>query len=102
MRPKKRKSARRLRPHNVPREQYKSFDELLVKIAHEPRKAILGEQEVTMSRLEFLLRTVIDRAMAGQVREMTLILKLLADDPGLAATARSQIITSFTGALAGV
>ena len=101
MPPKNRKSAPRRRPHNVPRERYESFDELLVKIAHEPRKAILGEEEVTMSRLEFLLRTVVDRAMAGQVREMTLILKVLADHPGLAATARTQIITVVGSALAG-
>ena len=37
MPPKNRKGGPRRRPHNVLREQYESFDELLVKIAHEPR-----------------------------------------------------------------
>lgn len=93
---------RRRKPHNVRKEQYQSFDELLATIGYETRVATIGDQEVMMTRLEAVLRVMIDRALQGNVRELTKILRIMANDPGLAATARSQIIITVGGALAGI
>ena len=93
---------RKRKPHNVQTEQYESFFELLVKIASEPRKATIGEEEATLTRTEGLLRLMVDRALKGEVREVTQLLQLMAKHPAMATTNRTQKIFFIGKALAGV
>ena len=90
----------RRKPHNVHREQYESFDELLATIADEPCQATIEGQEVTITQRERFFRVMVDRAMHGNVREITKLLHIMAKEPGLAATRRYQTILFVRGALA--
>jgi hypothetical protein len=84
----------------VRQEQYTSFDELLATIADEPCQATIDGKVVTMTQRERLFRVMIDRATRGNVREITRLLHIMAKDPGLAATSRTQSILFINGALA--
>lgn len=90
------------KPHNARREDYQTFDELLAKIGDEPCQAMVDDEEVTMTQIERLLRVMIDRAMHGNVREMTKLLQIMPNDPGLAATSRTQTVIFYSKLLADV
>lgn len=90
------------KPHNVRREQYESFADLFARIANEPRQATIGDKQITMTRAEALLRVMVDRAINGNVREITKLLQIMANDPGLTATARPQVVMFIGHALANV
>lgn len=90
------------KPHNASAPGYGSFNELLSLIADERRAALVGEQQIIMSRRERLFRLLVDRALQGNVREVTLLLRLMANSPALAATYRDQVVTIISGALCNV
>lgn len=90
------------RPHNARIADYYSFNELLNIVADEPRKATIAGKEVSMTRTEALLRVTVDRALQGKTRDMIKLLQMMAKDPGLAATSRTQTIYFFNGHLANV
>lgn len=90
------------KPHNARTPGYGSFNELLALIADERRTALVGEQQVIMSRRERLFRLMVDRALQGKVREVTLLLRLMANSPTLAATYRDQVVTVISGSLCTV
>lgn len=90
------------KPHNAARSEYASFNELLSLIAAEPRTALVGGEQVTMSRSERLLRLMLDRALQGKVREVTKLLQMMARSPGVAATFRDEWVTVVSGALCDV
>lgn len=90
------------KPHNARTAEYGSFDELLTQIAAEPRKARMGDQEVTMPRIERLLRVMVARALARNVREVTKLLGMMAKSPALVATFREEMVTVISGDLANV
>lgn len=98
------KTATRLtrKPHNARTSEYGSFNELLALIADERRAALVGEQQVIMSRRERLFRLMLDRALQGKVREVTLLLRLMANSPALATTYRDQVVTVISGSLCAV
>jgi hypothetical protein len=101
--PKITKAARiRRKPHNVQREHYESFGELLATIAGEPRQAIIGDKQVTLTRMEALLRVQVERALNRNVREVAQLLQILANDPGLAATTQTIVVSYIGKALANV
>lgn len=101
--PKSKGAIRRARkPHNARTFAYGSFNELLALIANERRAALVGEQQIIMSRRERLFRLLVDRALQGQVREVTLLLRLMANSPTLAASYRDQVVTIISGSLCTV
>lgn len=96
------KSKQRRKPHNARRVDYGSTDELLAQIAAEPRTVRVGEREVTMPRIELLWRVRVARALAGNVRELKHLLRIMAKRPALAATFREEFVTVVSGVLARV
>ena len=92
----------RRKPHNVRSVHYASFDELLAQIADEPRVARVGDDEITMSRRERLLRLLVDGALKGDVRNVTKLLQLMAKYPAIAATYREQFVVVISGAFCDV
>ncbi len=99
--PKKGPCTRR-KPHNARSVHYASFDELLAQIADEPRVARVGDEEVTMSRRDRLLRLLLDGALRGDVRNVTKLLQLMAKYPAIAATYREQFVVVMSGAICDV
>ncbi len=95
-------TSRNRKPHNARTANYASFDELLAQIAAEPRTALVGDQQVTMSRRERLFRLMVDRALQGKVREVTKLLQLMAKNPSTAATFRDETVTVISGVLCRV
>lgn len=87
------------RPHNAASREYGSFEDLLAAIAAESRTALVGTDQVVMSRSERLLRVMVDRALQGNVREVTKLIHLMATRPKLAATFREEIVTVISGPL---
>lgn len=96
----KAETRRNRKPHNARTSEYVSFNELLAQIANEPRAALIRNEQVVMSRSERLLRLMVDRALQGKVREVRMLLKLLAKSPALAATFREEIVMVISGDLA--
>ena len=92
----------RRKPHNAGSIHYASFEELLAQIAAEPRTARVGDEQVTMSRSDRLLRLMLDRALQGNVREVTKLLQLMAKYPAIAATYREQFVVVISGAFCDV
>lgn len=90
------------KPHNARAPGYGSFNELLSLIADERRAALVGEQQIIMTRRERLFRLLVDRALQGNVREVTLLLRLMAKSPELAATYRDRVVTIISGSLCTV
>jgi hypothetical protein len=78
------------KPHNAKTTDYGSFGDLLNFVADEPRKAKIDGKDVTITRVEALLRAMVDRAAVGNTRELNKLLQMMAKDPGLAA--KSPII----------
>lgn len=95
-------SKSRKKPHNVPRRDYLSFPDMVRKIADEPRKAQIGDNEVVMSRAEGVYRCMVDRALRGNKRELVSLLRMSIRRPSMAATFREYNITIIGGALANV
>ena len=98
----KSKAPRNRKPHNARSTDYASFNELLAQIAAEPRAALVGDEQVTMSRCERLFRLMVERALQGKVREITKLLQLMAKNPSTAATFRDETVTVISGVLARV
>jgi hypothetical protein len=92
----------RRKPHNARSVHYASFEELLAQIAAEPRTARVGDEQVTMSRSDRLLRLLVDRALQGDVRNVTKLLQLMAKYPAIAATYREQFVVVISGAFCDV
>jgi len=90
------------KPHNVRMEHYESFNEILATIAGEPREAIIGEKRVIMTRMEGLLRVQVDRALKRNVREIAMLLKMMANDPGLAVSALTREVAFISWPLSNV
>ena len=93
------RTGRRRKPHNASTNDYASFDELLASIAAEPRTALVGSDQLKMSRSERLFRVMVDRALQGNVREVRRLLHLMATRPTLAATFREETVTVVSGPL---
>ena len=55
-----------------------------------------------MSRSERLFRVMVDRALQGNVREVTKLLQLMATRPTLAATFREETVIIVSGPLCNV
>lgn len=88
------------KPHNARTASYGSFGELLTQVASEPRKARMGNAQVTMPRSERLLRVMLASALSGKVRDVAKLLGMMAKNPALAATFRSETVTVLCGSLA--
>jgi len=99
--PKKGRRARR-KPHNARSFHYASFEELLAQIAGEPRVARVGDDEVTMSRGDRILRLLLDGALKGDVRNVTKLLQLMSKYPAIAATYQDQFVVVYSGAFCDV
>ena len=92
----------RRKPYNVATRDYGSFEDLLAAIAAEPRTALVGDDQVVMSRSERLLRVMVDRALQGHAREVSKLLQLMATLPTLAATFREETVIVVSGPLCNV
>lgn len=92
-------TGRKRKPHNARTSDYASFEDLLASIAAEPRTALVGSDQLMMSRSERLLRLMVDRALHGNVREVTKLLHLMATRPTLAATFREETVIVLSGVL---
>jgi hypothetical protein len=90
------------RPHNVPIKDYSSFADMVRKIADEPRKAQIAGQEVVISRSEGVYRSMVDRALRGNKRELIILLRMMMRRPSMAATFRKYHVTVVGGSLANV
>lgn len=95
-------SEKKRRPHNAQRIEYSSFPELLALIAAEPRTALVGDRQVKMPRSERLLRLILDRALKGEVPDVTKLLQLMAKSPGVAATFRDERVTVISGSMCDI
>jgi hypothetical protein len=93
------RSARR-KPHNAKTADYGNFEDLLALIADEPRKANIDGEDVTITRVEALLRAMVDRAASAKSRELIKLLQMMAKDPGLAAKSPTTTIIHIGAALA--
>lgn len=98
----KAKARSKRKPHNAETEEYGSFFELLTKIATEARKATIGDKEATITRVEGLLRVMVERALKGEVREVLKLLQLMEKNPAMATTNRTRTILFISKALADV
>ena len=97
---KKASARRRRKPHNAAVTSFDSFSDLLEIIANAPRKATMDGEEVTITRREAFLRLSVDRALHGNVRELTKVLQMMSKHPKLAAAWRGQRIIFIRGELA--
>lgn len=90
------------KPHNVPLKDYLSFADMFRQIANEPRKAQIGGQDVIISRSEGVYRSIVNRALKGNKRELVSLLRLMMRRPNMAATFRDHFITVIGGSLCNV
>lgn len=88
------------KPHNARVAQFGSLDELLTQMGAEQRTARVDKREVTMPRIDRLLRVMVARALDDNVRELTQLLKIMAQRPRLAATVREEFVTVLSGSVA--
>ena len=93
---------RKRKPHNAHTAEYGSFQELLAQISAEPRTALVGDKEVSMSRSDRLLRLMLNRALQGNVRDITKLLQMMAKSPSLVATFREETVIVISGPLENV
>ena len=96
------KPRRGRKPHNARTSEYVSFDDLLSRLASEPRTVQMGDQHVTMPRVERLMRVMVDRALQGKVRDIAKLLNMMAKNPTLTATFREQMVIRICPSLANL
>jgi hypothetical protein len=87
------------KPHNARESDYVSFNELLGKLATELREVQVGDDLIKMPRVERLIRLTLERALKGNVRDVTKMLNLMAQNPELAATHRERTVVHIIPAL---
>ncbi len=90
------------KPHNAGTNEYVSYNELLLRLAHEPRAVQIGDQQVTMPRVERLMRVMVERALQGNVRDIAKLLQMMARNPTLAATFRMQTVIHMSPSFAAM
>lgn len=90
------------KPHNVAIRDYDSLGDMVRKIANEPRKAQMAGKDVVISRSEGVYRSMVERALHGNKRELVSLLKLMMRRPSMAATFREHMVTVIGGSLADV
>ncbi|GAA4003489.1 hypothetical protein [Sphingomonas humi] len=88
------------KPHNAKTVDYGGFGDLLTLIADEPRRGKIDGKDVTITRVEALLRAMVDRAASQKTRELIKLLQMMAKDPGLAAKSPTITVIHIGGALA--
>ena len=92
---------RRRKPHNAKTgHEFESLGELVDKLGAEPMRVTLDGEEVEMSWAERSLRVSVDRALAGNRRELALVLELMIKNPEAVASVRK--VYFVRGALANV
>ena len=91
------------RPHNARRsDECSTLDELVLKIAQEPRQVMKDGEVVTMSRAERRMRAEVEAGLRGEVRALDHLLKLMIKHPQLLRSGTSETWVFINGALADV
>jgi hypothetical protein len=86
------------RPHNARQsDDYLSLEDLVRKVASEPRKVMLRGKQVEMSRCERTFRLVVDRALDGRPREVAQLLRHMLKYPTLSKSFREEVVIFING-----
>jgi hypothetical protein len=85
-------------PHNAPKPMaFRSIGELAQAVGAEPGRATIGGSEVQISRAERLCRLIIEKAVAGSVSDLKLLIRIMADRPQIAGTAKERWVLLLAG-----
>lgn len=91
------------RPHNAaPAPELTTLDDLVIKIASEPRQVLFNGEAVTMSLMERRFRSEIEAAFKGDARALSRLIKLMMRYPVVVRTTKTQRVTIISGPLANV
>jgi hypothetical protein len=89
------------RPHNAKPLDFENVADLVRKLGSESKRVSLNGREVDMTWAERSLRLTIERAINGNVRDITQLLRLMIEHPNISGHGRLRCII-YLGGLAGV
>jgi hypothetical protein len=92
----------RRKPHNARTYKYVSFHELLALTASEPRTALVGDEQIVMTREERLYRLTVDRALQGHAHDVTMLLRKMAKSRQIVEAFREETVMVISGNLGAV
>ena len=88
------------RPHNAVTPTDHSLKDVVLRIANELHEVSINGEPRTISRAERVFRLTVERAVKGNVRDIAHLLRIIAKNPELAASERTDTIIFINGALA--
>ncbi len=75
------------RPHNAGKgEEFGDIAELVKRVGAETKRVTINGQEVKMSWIERSFRLTLDRALAGNRRDLALLLRLMMEHPSISGS----------------
>lgn len=90
------------RPHNARKEEFGDIAELVRKLGSEKKFATINGTEVEMSWAERSFRLTVDRAIAGQRRDLAALLRLMIKHKNIGGSYREHTVIYVSRALANV
>ncbi len=91
------------RPHNARRgEDHSTVAELVCRLAAEKKRVSINGKEVEMSWAERSFRLTVDRALAGNRRDLAQLLRLMIEHPSVGGSYRERTVIFMSEALAKI
>lgn len=91
------------RPHNATTgAEFSSIAELVEKLGAEKKRVTINGEEIEMSWAERSFRLTVDRAIAGNRRDLAHLLRLMIEHPQISRSYREHKIIFIRGAIADV
>ena len=86
------------KPHNARKSApIRSVGDLARSVGAEPRKAIMGGKEVTMTQAERLARGTVEAAIGGSISDLKLLIQMMIKHPEIAASSRERWVLTLCG-----
>lgn len=86
------------KPHNARKSApIRSVGDLARSVGAEPRKAIMGGKEITMTLAERLARGTVEAAIGGSISDLKLLIQTMIKHPQIAASARERWVLTLGG-----
>ena len=101
--PRKSSSRNPRRPHNARKaEEFANIAELVRRLAAEKKRVTINGKEVEMSWAERSFRLTVERALAGNRRDLAQLLRLMIEHPSISGSFRERRVIFIRGDLAEV
>lgn len=89
------------RPHNAGKgEDFGNIAELVKRVGGETKRVTVNGQEARMSWIERSFRLTLDRALAGNRRDLALLLRLMMEHPSISGSYRERQVIFIRGKMA--